>query len=84
MSNKKNLDKELILKGKIKCKHCNEYSLLMRWDLATKNNCITREQRRAYISLEQMQAYNGNYVYECPKCGMGTDGKHIKVFLTKE
>lgn len=82
MANKGNLDKELIIKGKIRCKHCGEASLLMKWDLATINNCFTREQRRAYVSLEQKQAYTGNYIYECPKCGMGSDGKHLKVFLT--
>ena len=81
MASKGKIDKELILKGKIKCRHCEQTSLLMQWDLATINNCNTREQRRAYVSLEQKQAYTGNYVYECPKCGMGSDGKHIKLFL---
>lgn len=84
MNNKNNLDKDLVLKGNIKCRHCEKESLLLKWDLATKNNCNTREQRRAYVSLEQKKAYSGNYIYECPNCGMGTDGKHIKVFLTKE
>lgn len=81
MSNKGSIDKDLILKGRIKCGHCGEASLLVKWDLATINNCITREQRRAYVSLEQNRAYSGNYIYECPKCGMGSNGKQLKVFL---
>lgn len=81
MSNVKRLDNELILGGKIKCKHCNEPSLLVQWDLATKNKCITREQRRAYVSLEQEKAYNGRYVYECPKCQRVTEGRHLRVHL---
>lgn len=81
MSSSQKIDNELILRGKIKCRHCGESSLLVQWDLATKNNCITREQRRAYISLEQERAYRGKYVYECPKCKRVTEGKQINVYL---
>lgn len=81
MSNASRIEDALIFSGKIKCKYCGEASLLLKWDLATKNNCITREQRRAYISLEQAKAYKGKYVYECPVCGKATEGKQLKVYI---
>lgn len=84
MSNLGKIDSKLILSGKIKCKHCGEESLLLKWDLTTKNNCTTREQRRAYVSLEQQKAYKGKYIYECPSCKRVTEGKHLKVFLASE
>ena len=80
MSNNASLDRDLVLNGYIECPVCKKKSRLVQWDLATKNNCFTRERRRAFISLEQKKAYQSKYIYECPKCGKGTEGNHLRVF----
>ena len=76
---KLNIDK--ILHGVIICPRCNKASRLIEWDSVTHSECITREMRRAFVSLEETKAYvkGTANMYKCPRCAEYSRGDKLKV-----
>ncbi len=71
-----------ILYGVIVCPRCKKGSRLIEWDSITHSACVTREMRRAYITLEDDRAYNKGTknMYKCPKCAEFSRGSLLRVY----
>lgn len=64
---------------KVKCPRCDAVSNITDWDDFSYSECLTRQMRRAYMSLLSEKAFNpqSDYAYECPKCRNWVRGSQL-------
>ena len=64
---------------RIYCPKCGKTASLSAWNKKTQQQCVTSEQRRAYIHLYNEKAFDKetDTYYMCPKCSSWTDGYRL-------
>lgn len=65
----------------VKCPWCEKESSLGDWDDTSYQECISREQKRAYRSLADSKVWGreSKNFFKCPKCGQWVRGNKLSI-----
>ena len=70
----------------VRCPWCMGEEPLETWDKATKDECKSRETKRAFRSLQNESVWKkeSKHFYKCPNCGQWSRGNKLKIARTED
>lgn len=76
MANKNSLVKE---NSQVKCQWCSGITDAKSWNAETFKQCSSREMKRAFKDIYNIQVWlkNSDNYYKCPKCGTWSRGNQL-------
>lgn len=70
---------EITEDSSVKCQWCRLVNTAKKWNDITYEQCISREMRRAFRSIYDMQVWgkDSDHFYKCPSCNIWSRGNQL-------